>query len=851
MGSKMLNRILILVAPALFLVALVVLYHELKVYHLKDILQNLKEFSAYQIHLAIILTIINYLIMTFYDVLALRYVKHPLPVTKIGFASFIGYAFSNNLGLSMISGGSVRYRLYSLWGLSLIDITRIITFCTATLWIGFFSLAGIVFLVEPQILPARLNFPFHSVYPLGVVFLLIVAAFVFSSLIIKRPLRIKDWEFPIPSFRILIIQIVIASLDWAVAGAVIYMLLPAIPGFSFFKFLSVFLVAQVAGIASQIPGGLGIFETVVILLVPPDIPRHQVIGSLLVFRGIYYILPLIAATFLLGIQELLQRWDAIRRFHQAFGGWIAAVIPMAFSLTTFLSGMILLFSGVLPATKGRIMWLKDFLPLPVMEVSHFLGSIIGIMLLLLARGLLRRIDSAYILTLILLGAGILFSLLKGFDYEEAIILSVMLVAFLPCHIYFRRKGSLISGRFSPGWIAAVILVLLSSIWLGLFSFKHVNYSHDLWWSFTIHGDAPRFMRAMVGVLCTVIIFVVWRFLNPAYRGPLKKDLPDMDRIRPVVRASDSTYACLALLGDKSFLFNKNDSAFIMYGVAGRSWIAMGDPIGPKDEWPELIWRFREISDQYNGWPVFYEVRAENLYFYLDIGLSVVKIGEEGRVSLRDFSLEGGANKNLRYTARKLEKEGYGFRIIPQEDIHSFLGEFKLISDAWLKNKSTREKGFSLGFFDEDYLRNFPAGVIEKGGEIVAFTNILAAADKKELSIDLMRYNPEVHNSLMEFIFIKLMSWGREQGYEYFNLGMAPFSGFEKREFAPLWHRTGALIFRYGEHFYNLQGLRQYKEKFNPLWEPKYVASPGGLFLPRILANISSLISGSLKGLIAK
>lgn len=325
----------------------------------------------------------------------------------------------------------------------------------------------------------------------------------------------------------------------------------------------------------------------------------------------------------------------------------------------------------------------------------------------------------------------------------------------------------------------------------------------------------------------------------------------MERVLPVIASSDATYAYLALLGDKSFLFNQKENTFIMYSVEARSWIAMGDPIGPKEEWPELIWRFREICDRYNGWTVFYEVRSENLYLYLDIGLSLMKLGEEGRVFLKDFSLEGREGKNLRYTIHKLEKEGYNFQIIPQGEIDSFLGEFKAVSDAWLKNKSTREKGFSLGFFDERYLKYFPAGIIQKQGRIVAFTNILAGADKKELSVDLMRYYPDVSNGLMEYMFTRLMLWGKEQGYEYFNLGMAPFSGFDTREFAPLWNRIGALIFRYGEHFYNLQGLRKYKEKFNPQWEPKYMASPGGLFIPRILANISSLISGSLKGLVSR
>lgn len=450
MGSKLTNRIIIFLLPALFLAALVVLHHELRLYHLKDILQNIKEISSYQIYLAIILTMLGYFIMSLYDVLALRYIDHPIPYSKICLASFVGYAFSNNLGLGIISGGSVRYRLYSMWGLSVLEITKIVTFCVLTLWLGFFTLGGVIFLIEPGILPEQLKLPIHSLHLLGMIFIAIVAVFVFLDLSIKKPIKIKGWEFSVLSPKILLSQILVASLDWSIAGTVLYVLFPSIPGFSFFRFLCVFLIAQIAGLASQIPGGMGVFETVVILLIPPSVPRHQLISSLIIFRGTYYILPLLTATFLLGFQEIFQRWGTIRKFHQVFSGWLSVVIPIVFSFTTFLSGVILLFSGVLPATTWRLIWLKDLLPLPVMELSHFLGSIIGIMLLLLASGILRRIDSAYVLTLALLAAGILFSLLKGLDYEEAIILLVMLIAFLPCRRYFYRRGSLISGRFSPG-----------------------------------------------------------------------------------------------------------------------------------------------------------------------------------------------------------------------------------------------------------------------------------------------------------------------------------------------------------------------------------------------------------------
>ena len=101
------------------------------------------------------------------------------------------------------------------------------------------------------------------------------------------------------------------------------------------------------------------------------------------------------------------------------------------------------------------------------------------------------------------------------------------------------------------------------------------------------------------------------------------------------------------------------------------------------------------------------------------------------------------------------------------------------------------------------------------------------------------------------IFTQIMLWGKSEGYKWFNMGMAPLSGLENRHLAPLWNRVGTYIFKHGEHFYNFQGLRQYKDKFNPEWKPKYLVCPGGLALPRILANIASITSGGIKGIIVK
>ena len=833
MKSKIVGRFGPFFGMLLFALALWVLHYELRTYHVHDIVGHLHELPARHVLLALSLTIISYLIMTGYDALALRYVQHPLSYNKTALASFIAYAFSNNMGFGMIAGGSVRYRLYSAWGLSTLEVTKVVAFCSLTLWLGFLTLGGVVFLIEPLRIPETLHLPFTSLHFVGGFFLILVGSYFLLGIFRKKPFGIRDWELDLPSTGVSLAQTGLALVDWAIAGSVLYVLLPASLMLPYPGFLCIFLLAQVAGMISQVPGGLGVFETVMVLLLSPRVSASASLGSLIVYRGIYYILPLVIAAALLGSQEVLRKAHIIRQFSRIFGRWISSLAPDILAFTTFVSGTILLLSGATPAVKWRIMWLKTFLPLAVIETTHFVGSVVGAGLLLLARSLQRRIDVAYIFASTLLGLGIVSSLLKGFDYEEAIVLSVMLGALLPCRKYFYRRGALISEPLGVGWVVAIIAVLVCSIWIGFFSHKHVEYSNDLWWKFSVSGDAPRFLRATVGAVGVVLFFAVAKLFSPARAKPVRTQQDDLDKVAGIVHASRQTYANLAFLGDKTFLLSQSGSAFIMYGVEGRSWVAMGDPVGEEEEWGELVWRFRELCDRYDGRPVFYEVGLKKLHLYLDVGLTPLKIGEEARVSLEVFSLEGGARKGLRHTYHRLHKEGYVFEVIAQADIPSLLPEFRGISDTWLGAKNTREKGFSLGFFSEDYLRRFPAGIIRKDGHVIAFANIWPGREKEELSIDLMRHLPDAPGGVM------------------FNLGMAPLSGLEDHALAPLWSRLGAFVFRHGEHFYNLQGLRRYKEKFDPKWEPRYLASPAGLALPRILANIASLVSGGMKGVITK
>jgi len=524
--------------------------------------------------------------------------------------------------------------------------------------------------------------------------------------------------------------------------------------------------------------------------------------------------------------------------------------PTAIAVLTFVAGVVLLFSGATPAAEGRLALLDRFLPLGVLETSHFLGSVTGAALLLLSHGLSRRLDAAYWMALGGLALGVVTSLLKGAAFEEASILGVVMLLLIASGSAFDRKAALFETRFSTAWIASVAAAMAASIWLGVFAFKHVEYSSDLWWQFALHGEASRFLRASVGASIAVLLFAAARLLGFApHEAPEATDA-DLEAAGTIVRLQTETRPNLVYLKDKAILFDEKRTGFVMYGVQGRTWVALGDPVCPSARIPEFIRLFVERCDDFGGTPVFYEVMKESMHHYADFGMSLIKVGEEARVDLRQFSLEGPQASRLRQAYRRIEKEKASFRVLTPAEAASRMDDLQAVSDDWLQGRPA-EKGFSLGFFDRSYLSHFSIAVIEHEGHIVAFANIWESAEKEELSADLMRYHHDAPKGIMEPLFVHMLMWGKDQGYAHFSLGVAPMSGFEQSPVAPLWMKLGIFLYEHGEPFYNFQGLRAFKEKFDPEWTPRYMASPGTLKLPRILADVAALVAGGYRRVLLK
>ncbi len=838
--------------------ALWVIGRELSAYHYHEVTASLRGFPASRLLLALLLTALSYAVQTTYDVLGLRYVGQRLRYAQVALASFMGQALGNTIGNPIVGGAPPRVRIYAAAGLSPLDIAKLVAFVNGTFVVGFLALGGIVFLAAPLALPARLGLPLATSHPLGIAFLAACALYIVASVAAsargRRGARVAlgQVELMLPAPGLALAQVATAAVDCLLSASVLYVLLAPSTDLSFPTVLGAYLLALVAGLVSFVPGGIGVFESAVVLLLGERAGGAGLAAALVANRIIYYLLPLGASVLLLAGDELARRRAALERMSRFLGNWISWIAPQLLAITTLIGGTLLLVSGATPAEKERLAWLARLLPLPVLEMSHFAASVIGTALLILARGLQRRLDAAYVLTAFLLAAGALTSLLKGLDYEEALILTGMLAVLLPCREYFYRRTSLFSSPFTLGWTAAVIGVVAGSIWLGLFAYKHVEYSHDLWWQFAAGrdptGDASRFLRASVGGTLLLLMFAVGRLLKPA-RPPVRP--VDLTRVRALVDMSADTEAYLALLGDKSFLFSESGNAFIMYGMSGPAWVTMGDPVGAEAEWAELVWRFRELCAQHEAYPAFLQVRAAHLPLYLELGLTVLKLGEEARVRLAGFSLEGAERAGLRQAHRRAEREGLTFTVLPAVAVPGVLGELREISDAWLGLKETREKSFSLGSFSDDYLVQCPVAIVRRADDIIAFANLWAGTAREEAAMDLMRHGPSAPRGVMDYLFVELLLWAQREGYRWFNLGLAPLSGLESRAEAPLWNRIAALAFRHGEHFYNFQGLRQYKEKFLPVWEPRYLVAPGGLALPRVLAAIATLTSGGVAGIVGK
>ena len=409
------------------------------------------------------------------------------------------------------------------------------------------------------------------------------------------------------------------------------MLLPDAAASLFPVFFLAYVLAIIVALVSHVPGGVGVFEAVIIGTLP-TIDHPGLLAALVAYRAIYYLLPLFVAAILLGYHERTVWRQPFSDALDATRVAVASVAPMLLAALAFVGGSVLLVSGSLPAMPDRLRLLHAIVPLPFVEASHIAASLAGTGLLLLAPGLYRRLDGAFLLTRSLLLAGAVFSLIKGIDYEEMIVLLAIGVLLQWMRPVFYRHTRLTQHALSVQWIATVAVGLGISIWIGMFAFKHVGQD-ALWWDFSWQGDASLFLRGSVAAAVLLVAAILVRLFSASRPDD---DLANGGMPDPALLATDRTEAMLALTGDKLFLASPSGQTFVMYQVQASTWIVMGDPVGPFAEWADVLWRVRERADAAQGRLILYQITPAALPVAIDLGLQLVKYGEEARVSLQNL-----------------------------------------------------------------------------------------------------------------------------------------------------------------------------------------------------------------------
>jgi phosphatidylglycerol lysyltransferase len=539
------------------------------------------------------------------------------------------------------------------------------------------------------------------------------------------------------------------------------------------------------------------------------------------------------------------------RFLKDFKPAAFEAAPLTAAILTLAAGVMLLASGATPSEPVRFMRLIQFTPVYLIEASHFLSSIAGLALVMLAFGLRARLDAAWAATMsVLLLAGAL-ALLKGFNWEETAMLLGVAILLAPFRGAFPRASRLTRMEITPGWLISALCAVLGAGLLGLWSFQHMDYTGVPLWRVMVDADAARAMRAWAGAATALFGFGLWRLFASAATPPVVGEAdPDFERVRAILAKAEVAEpgSNLALLGDKRFLFSASGDSFLMFGVRGRTWVALGATVGRRDERLELLWRFRELADAHAARPGIYGLGAEDLPDIVELGFSIQKVGESAAVPLESFSIEGRKRGNLRRAWRKAGEEGATFEIVEGEAVEALMPQLQAISNAWLAHHAGGEKGFSMGGFWPGYIAEFPVAVVRMNGRLVAFATLWTTAARSAFSMDLMRYSDEAPKNIMDYLFVELIAWGQAQGYQALEFGMAPLAGLDDRPLAPIMSRVGNLLFERGEEIYNFQGVRRYKDKYDPLWQPRYIAAPHKWTIPLLMADVGLLSSGGVSSL---
>lgn len=831
--------------------------HQIQNVNLYETFKTLRNLSFRQVLIMLCFGLLATATMTLYDFTVIRYFHHTIKPLLMFNIAFVANSLNNLLGMGGLAGATARTVLLRKNNLDFKTSVYYNTLIIPATPTGLSLLALFLISESKTMAVITSRYPWILFGVIGMILLLPI--FFFSDKIIDHFHKGNNQFVMHKSLSLKIKLLLISFIEWFSAALFFYYITRLYSeNANFILILMVYSIASIAGIMSFLPGGVGSFDLIALIgLQFFDVGASDALAILVLFRIFYYLIPAFTSVVFLFLNLTMARneklfsysfitnigfFNNVLQYFKTYSDFMNVLL----SMLVFSSGLVLLFSAIKPGIADRILFLTKFLSKGVLQFSHIVSIIIGFLLLVLAFEILYKVKRAYRLSIYLLLIGSVFTFLKGLDFEEGIFLLIVLFLVKVSKPSFYRFS--IPTKLSK--ILMVSIVGLVSIMFYFVINKNIHFAfveHNLYPTDIFGNDGDLIMQGLVTYIVFLLFLIGLYVTKPKIENDPLYAAPNFTKLSEfLTNHKGDALTHLMYLGDKKMFWSSDEQILIAYAKYNDIIVVLGDPIGNKEGLSNGIREFQEFLDRYGFEAVFYEVSDQNLTTYHDNGYYFFKLGEEAIVDLEKFNLHGASKSAERYKLNRFTKNGFTFEILNPPFGNELIDELQEVSNEWLANRA--EKGFSLGWFEHDYLQLSPIAVLrDKDLKLLAFVSLMPSYDgQQSMSTDLMRIRNDVPHGSMDFMILNLFLYYKERNFKYFNLGMAPLSNVGLYPNSHFQEKIARLAFKYGNFFYSFEGLRKYKEKYDPIWKPRYLAYPQLLSLPATLIEISMLVASKGK-----
>ena len=815
----------------ILILVLTELFHIGKTISFSVVKKIIEHLSPIQVFSLFIFGIIAVSPMMLYDYILTKELGKKISVGKLIENSWTINSLNNLIGFAGIVDVGLRYSYFSekeKEGKTMQSISKVMPY----------FMSGLSLLSLLSVFSIFLSHKNDTLKPYS--FVLIIASLILPILLILSTRKNMDY-FGNLSGKKMFALILTSLLDWSFVS-IFFFYVGKTLGYdiSLINILPLYFISICIGMVSMIPGSLGSFDLMMIGgLLHLSINHNEAASWLLLFRIFYYIVP-----FFIGLILFLKSMGG--QINDKFSGIpkkLSKLIKQ--SVSHFMSnffGFFLMATAILPDQIHSIPIIGKMDPIHGQLLFQFPSFLLGSLFFLLGRLLKRRSQFALGFAAIMSFISLVYINLG----EVSVFSSIYLILFIIL-VFLRREDLDRRSFFYPvedrlkdiGYIAGSFIITFFLMYISSENTGHESLGYIIFHGRTGYGTSlkvhffniflNRFFHLFIYLAIIALFYIVVESFARDRHFSFGEKF-DKVRFETFLKNFNNTNlnASLAFLNDKLLYYyieNEKDLVAFQFALEDGKAIVMGDPIGPKEYFPKAINEFIKEAESKNLIPLFYEIGQELTLLLHELGYEFMKFGETAKVNLTEFGLVGKSGRKFRAVINRGENSGYSFKIMSPPFSNEFMDELENISNAWLSGRE--EKGFSLGFFDRDYLSLAPvACVLDKSGKVQAFANFLVCNTKTESSIDLMRYDPLTErNGIMDYLFVQIFLYMKENDVVYFDLGMAPLSNVGQNDHSFVEEKLAFLVYTFATRFYSFGGLRKYKEKFSPSWEARYLSYP--------------------------